>query len=111
MKRRKGTLRLNAARAKTRLVSGYWNEKQISGAEREPTGNNYAVYFSRDDDEEEILYRRVAAQIRLGNGDNLLGSVLDRKHMATLGEAERERYVFNMSALVQKSVERYNKVC
>ena len=58
-----------------------------------------------------MLYRRVAAVMNTGNCDNLLGCLLDKGHMATLDDAQRERYVFNMSALVQKSIERYNKVC
>jgi hypothetical protein len=110
MKRRKGILRLNAARAKTRLAGGYWDEKQTACTGR-VQGNTYALFYGNADDEEELLYRRVVTQISQGNGDNLLGVVLDKRHMATLGEAERERYVINMSALVRKSVERYHKVC
>ena len=113
MKRKKGSLRLNAAFAKSRLVTGYWNQQHrktgiddTSNYEigREQRRADIYNFYTNIDSEEEILYRRIAAQILSGESDNLLGSVLDKEHMATLGETERQRYVFNMSSLVQKSV-------
>ena len=97
MKRRKGALRLDAVCAKNRLVTGCFNKD----TERKLFINN---------SEDDTLSQRVVDAMKQGNCDNLLGVMLDKTHMETLGEIERQRYVFNMSALLQKTVERMGKV-
>lgn len=105
MKRKKTTLRQNAALAKTRLVTGFWKEVQSDTVRpRHITLQS----INNPNSEEEQLYRRVAAL--LAEGQSPLANILDHVHMATLCDASRQRYVLNMSNLVQKSIERYNKV-
>jgi len=100
MKRKKGTLRLSAAQAKARLVNGFWNQKHEKAVLRNINNVN---------SEEEQLYKRVTQL--LNQGESPLSQLLDQVHMNTLDEAGRQRYVLNMSRLVQKSVDRYNRVC
>jgi len=100
MKRDKGLLRQNAALAKSRLVTGFWNEKHAK-----PN----LVNINNQNSEEEKLYRRVADCLR--DGTSPLSHILDQSYMANLDEVSRQRYVLNMSHLVQKSIERYNQVC
>ena len=56
-------------------------------------------------DEDELFYRRVCDNI---SGGNPLASVLDREYMGTLSQIERERYVFNLSAKVQRCIDRFS---
>ena len=101
MKREKTLLRSNAALAKRRLVSGFWNQKH----EKHNLEN-----INNPDAKEEQFYRSVASI--LGAGDsNPLATLLDQEHMSTLDDAARQRYVLGMSELVNKSIERYNRVC
>ena len=100
MKRRKGTLRLNAAQAKARLITGFWDERHEKANLKNINNVNC---------EEEQMYSRVASFLR--EGANPLSQILDQSYMASLDDAARQRYVLNMSMMVQKSVERYNKVC
>ena len=98
MKRKKSVLRVTAAQAKSRLVTGFWQQRhEKASLQNIITGNN----------EDEQFYRRVAGFLR--DGENPLARVLDSEHMATLDEASRQRYVLNMSMLVQKSVTRYHE--
>ena len=99
MKRTKTTLRNNAAQAKSRLVTGFWNEQHAKANLENINDANC---------EEEQLYRRVA--VCLTEGTSPLTNILDQDFMNTLDDAARQRYVLNMSAMVQKSIERYNKV-
>jgi len=100
MKRIKTQIRRNAALAKSRLVTGFWSQ-QHARANLENINNANC--------EEEQIYKRVATC--LTEGQSPLASILDQTFMSTLDDAARQRYVLNMSSLVQKSIERYNKVC
>ena len=100
MKRKKTSLRNFAAQAKSRLVTGFWNEKHTV-KER--------IYTLGMSDEEEQFHNRVVKFLR--DGISPLTQVLDRAHMDALDEVSRQRYVLNTSMRVQKSIERYNKVC
>ena len=100
MKRKKGALRLQCARAKNRLVTGFWNQQhEKASLQNIVTANN----------EEEQFYKLVANLLR--EGISPLAQILDHAHMETLDDASRQRYVLNISSRVQKSVERYNQVC
>jgi len=99
MKRKKGTLRQNAAQAKARLITGFWNERHEKASLKNINNANC---------EEEQLYSRVAGYLQ--QGANPLSSILDQSFMANLDDAARQRYVLTMSSLVQKSIERYNRV-
>ena len=100
MKRQKTLLRSNAALAKKRLAGGFWNQKH----ERAMLEN-----LNDPDGEDEKLYRLVVNILNSGN-QNPLGAVLDQAYMQELDEPARQRYVLKMSKLVNKSIERYNKV-
>ena len=103
MKREKTLLRQYAARAKSRLATGFWCEGRVKG-ELENLNN--------PNSDDEKLYRRVAEA--LANGEaNPLAVVLDAGVMANLDDAARQRYVLGMAQRVNRGVERYNqaKVC
>ena len=101
MKREKTLLRRNAVLAKARLSSGFWDQRH-DRANLENINNLNG--------EDEQLYRRVAEHLREGDM-NPLGALLDHEYMSSLSEADKQRYVLNMSFRVNKSIERYNKVC
>lgn len=101
MKRIKTLLREQAAMAKQRLATGFWNEKHEKV---------YLENLNNPNGEDENIYRSVANILSTGNA-NPLTSLLDHDYMANLDEAARQRYVLNMSNRVNKSVERYNRVC
>ena len=101
MKRVKTMLRQNAAMAKRRLGTGFWNQTH----ERRNLEN-----LNNPDTHEEKIYRNVANVLGTGN-TNPLGAVLDHDYMRQLDDAARQRYVLNMSQIVNKSIERYNQVC
>ena len=100
MKRNKTALRQNAAFAKSRLITGFWSERHAK---------QNLVNINNQSSEEEQIFRRVAGCLR--EGTSPLANVLDHDYMATMDDASRQRYVLNMSHLVQKSIERYNQVC
>jgi len=101
MKHTKTLLRAQAAMAKARLVNGFWEQKHDSTSLKN---------LNNPDREFEKIYRRVADLLECG-GVNPLCEILDRELMAKLDDAAKQRYVLNMSANVNKSIERYNKVC
>ncbi|MDR0462065.1 MAG: hypothetical protein LBG88_01880 [Christensenellaceae bacterium] len=101
MKREKTVFRQNATLAKARLANGFWN-----GAHKKANLEN----INNLNGEEEQIYRRVETALRDGDG-NPLATLLDQDYMSNLDDAERQRYVLNMSFRVNKSIERYNKVC
>jgi len=101
MKRQKSVLRSNAAMAKRRLATGFWNT---------PHNKHNLENINNPDGEDEQLYRSVVNILNTGNS-NPLSALLDQEYMSQLDEASRQRYVLNMSNLVNKSIERYNRVC
>jgi hypothetical protein len=101
MKREKTQLRKMASLAKSRLANGFWNEKH----EKANLEN-----INNPNGEDEQLYLKVANELRGGN-TNPLSILLDHDYMQGLNDHERQRYVLNMSFRVNKSIERYNKVC
>ena len=117
MKRERGFLRAQAKAARSRLAHGFWEieREKRSGIDDEKIGCyikqlGLQIGATPIDAEEENLYQRVSAVLCVANA-NPLSQVLDRSHMAGLSSAERERYVFQMSAKVHKCIERYNQEC
>jgi|GEM_PF-1457746 len=126
MKRTRGIFRGKCCAAKLRLGGGFWTEAQaerVAGIERAETlGTNRAevvnTFMSQlkntvqrhheNNKDDEQLYNRVRALLSGAPNSNPLASVLDRDYMRTLESAERERYVFNLSAKVQHCIERFN---
>ena len=101
MKREKTLLRQHAAMAKSRLAGGFWSQKH----EKANLEN-----INNPNGEDELIYKRVANALKDGD-TNPLAALLDHDYMAKLNDNERQRYVLNMSGRVNKSIERYNKVC
>jgi len=100
-KREKTTLRNNAAMAKRRLGNGFWNQQHKKGD---------LENINNPNGEDEQLYRSVVTIMDAG-GTNPLSDLLDHDYMRTLDDAARQRYVLNMSNLVNKSLERYKRTC
>jgi len=127
MKRERGVFRNLARGAKERLAGNFWIEvRGVKTAEIEKarlggmacdealnriyTGVKSKVNRVQESDPEaEQFYARVR-EILCGNaGQNPLAQVLDREFMRGLGDAERERYVFNLSERVKACIERFEQ--
>ena len=63
-------------------------------------------FINNPNGEEEQFHQRIAQFLRDGCQDPLT-QILDRKLMSDLSDADRQRYVLNMSFRVNKSIERY----
>ena len=126
MKRERGHFRGNCLAAKQRLGGDFWvkakNGLDNSMERAKIRGGNGGEIINRfinqyknsvqrqfeSSDEDEMFYRNISDFLRDGRDGNPLSRVLDREYMATLGDAERERYVFNLSAKVQQCIERFH---
>ena len=98
-KRKKTQLRCNAAMAKRRLSTGFWNRAH----EKSSLEN-----INNPDGPDEQFYRTIANILNAGNA-NPLSALLDHEYMATLDDTARQRYVLNMSQRINKSMERYHR--
>ena len=98
MKRIKTLLRNNAAMAKARLVTGFWNETHELQSLKNLNNQNM---------EDEQLYIRVVYLLESGE-KNPLAKLLDRNYMSKLDDASRQRYVLEMSNIVNRNISRYN---
>ncbi|MCL2229302.1 MAG: hypothetical protein FWC00_05775 [Firmicutes bacterium] len=101
MKREKSMLRKHASQAKSRLAAGFWD---VGHSKVSLTNINDPMCA------DEQFYRRIETFLREGE-ENPLQHMLDADYMSTLSDADRQRYVLNMSFRVAKSIERYNNVC
>ena len=127
MKRERGAIRSLAKSAKERLSGNFWHEVQgaklaeikkaqqggMNGKEvlnQFMTQVNSKVIRARESDSAfEQLYAKVREVLSNSVGGNPLAVVLDRNYMRELGDSERERYVFNLSAKVKACVERFEQ--
>ena len=127
MKRERGTFRSMAKSAKERLAGNFWQDiHEAKLAEVEKTrldgGNcnevvqqfiscvkSKVIRTQEYDPAEEQLYAKVCEELCRADGCNPLAAVLDRDYMRDLGDSERERYVFTLSAKVKACIERFER--
>ena len=124
MARQRGSFRVAANSAKERLSEGFWEQEReklsrvldqahAKGVDettaKEFYRNRLNAHFVQADDSMEQLYERVVAVLRADPSAIPLAQMLDRDHMRTLTERDRDRYVFNLSAKVQECIARYNR--
>jgi hypothetical protein len=127
MKRTRGAFRNLARGAKERLSGNFWLEvRGAKLAEIEKALQNgrtcddvldrlYSGVKSKvtrvqeSDPEAEQFYARVRTILCESAEQNPLPQVLDRDFMRGLGDAERERYVFNLSEKVKACIERFKQ--
>lgn len=127
MRRKRGTFRGNCLAAKARLGGGFWNsardtrdtsvkKAQMHGASGEEVLNRFISQFKssvqrqyENNEEEEQFYRKIRSFLNTAPNSNPLAQVIDREYLSELGDTERERYVFNLSAKVQRCIERFNQ--
>ena len=127
MKRNRGFFRGNCLAAKERLGGGFWTgainnrDIDISQAAHQNNNNkeascrfinqlkNSVKNIQENNLEDEQLYNRVCIALNTVPNSNPLSNMLDRDHMATLKDTERERYVFTLSEKVRKCVHRYEQ--
>ena len=127
MKRNRGFFRDNCLAAKGRLGVGFWSEamqqRDASIALAVQLGNNKSDVANRfikqlrnsvqqqkgSSIEDEQLYNKVSMFLGTTPNGNPLASVLNREYMMTLGDTERERYVFMLSDQVRKCVQRFEQ--
>ena len=126
MKRERGAFRNLARNAKERLAGNFWPE--VHGARRAEiekarfggiasgdalnklytSVKSKVIHVRESDPTEEIFYAKVR-EILCREAENPLAEVLDRNLMRELGDAERERYVFNLSEKVKACLERFEQ--
>ena len=98
MKRQRGVLRTKAITAKQRLASGFW---------KSTTRDQVFTIKHSVTREEDEFYERVKALLSIGV-INPLSQLLDRSHIETLCQRERERYIFDLSEKIRECTRRYN---
>ena len=127
MKRNRGFFRDNCLAAKGRLGGGFWSEAMQQrdarialavqlGTNKSDVANRFikqlrnSVQQQKSSSiEDEQLYNKVSVFLGTTPNGNPLASVLNREYMMTLGDTERERYVFMLSDQVRKCVQRFEQ--
>ncbi len=114
--------------AKARLKSGFWETQKVVIGQKTGTGDeavfvddvmreyckaNYVVKRSKTRDEliDESIYETVCQIIDEDDGLNPLGRLINRQHYNTLGDAERQNYVFDLSERYNRLSQRYLHEC
>jgi len=127
MRRERGVFRSLARGAKERLAGNFWLEvrgAKLAEIEKARLGGSVCdeainrlytgvkskvTRVQESDPESEQFYARIREILCVSANQNPLAQVLDRDYMRGLGDAERERYVFNLSAKVKACVERFEQ--
>ena len=115
MKKQTNILRTNARAAKTRLGGGFWHDERdkrgtLAAQHLDTYMRKVRRQFAPDhDNTEDTVYEQIREILTASPYASPLACVLNREHMETLSASERERYVFETSARVQKCIERYNQ--
>ena len=88
-----------ARQARDRLKGGFWQAKPTKQAVMELQNPEYQCEF----------YRRVS-ELLVNGVVSPLSLLIDHDYIATLGENEKERYVFDLGTRVQKCIIQYENL-
>ena len=115
MKKQASVFHVHAHAARLRLGSGFWLQERrkmetIAAEHLDTYMRSVRRQLSPEHDAAgEQFYTAVCKVLCENPSSSPLALVLDRAHMQTLCDAERERYVFETSVKVQKCTERFRQ--